>query len=106
MISCLFKYFEATGKVRIVKEGRDLVGVEMHRQNRILGFMELILGFQGHIEAKNPKPVCYNYKWNSCGGTGEIVEVVAMYANVTKFYIELHIWLKIGIIMKLTFGFI
>jgi hypothetical protein len=72
-------------------------------RTEILGFMELILGFQGHIEAKNPKPVCYDYKWNSCG---EIVEVVAMYANVTKFYIELHIWLKVGIIMKLTFGFI
>ncbi|KAJ6735006.1 DNAA INITIATOR-ASSOCIATING PROTEIN [Salix purpurea] len=61
-------------KVRIVEEATDLVGAEIHRQNRILGL----------VEAKHPKPVCHDYKWNSCCGSGEIVEVVALYANVTK----------------------
>ncbi|KAJ6684355.1 PHOSPHATIDYLINOSITOL N-ACETYLGLUCOSAMINYLTRANSFERASE SUBUNIT P DOWN SYNDROME CRITICAL REGION PROTEIN 5 -RELATED [Salix viminalis] len=56
-------------KVCIVEEATDLVGAEMHRQNRILGL----------VEAKHPKPVCYDYKWNSCCGTGEIVEVVALW---------------------------
>uniref|UniRef100_A0A6N2KL61 Uncharacterized protein n=1 Tax=Salix viminalis TaxID=40686 RepID=A0A6N2KL61_SALVM len=44
-------------KVCIVEEATDLVGAEMHRQNRILGL----------VEAKHPKPKEENqeeFSWN------------------------------------------